>query len=364
MRVGFDEQVFLAQRRGGISRYVASLVEAFRDNPALGVEPILGWSRTTNQHAIDARLSRPPLHAAPRILDPATCYLLNSRARGEARRAEILHHTYYHPAFQARGFAGLRVTTIHDMTPELHPELFPRRNPHLAKAAYVAASDLIICDSEATRRDLVAVYGQPSATTAVVPLGVDARFRPGVHALPGMPERYVLYVGSRAAYKDFDVLIDAFGGISDSSQCLVVVGPPLSDEERREIDARRLADRVRVADVRDHELPAVYANAELLAFPSRHEGFGLPTLEAMASGISVVLADASSHREVGGSVARYFRAGDPASLREQLDEILGDSALRDDLGERGVERAGAFSWATCASRVADLYRKCSYSIRR
>ena len=355
MRVGFDEQVFLAQRRGGISRYVVSLVESFRADPALGIQPVLGWSRTVNEHAIDAHLSRRPPRAAPQVIDLAACYVANRSSRRRARRSEVLHHTYYHPAFRARGFAGLRVTTIHDMTPELHPELFPNRNPHLAKADYVAASDLIICDSEATRRDLVAVYGQPSARTEVIPLGVDSRFRPGVHALPGMPDRYVLYVGSRAAYKDFDVLLDAFAGIPDPGLHLLAVGPAFDDREHRQIDRRRLSGRVRAAEALDHELPAAYAHAELLAFPSRHEGFGLPTLEAMASGIPVVLADASSHPEVGGDAARYFPAGDANALMTAMIELLNDADERARLGKLGAARAAAFPWARTAAATAAAY---------
>ena len=189
----------------------------------------------------------------------------------------------------------------------------------------------------------------------MIPLGVDERFRPGLPPLPGTPERYVLYVGSRAAYKDFDVLLDAFAGLGDNGLSLLAVGEPFTADEDREIARRKLTGRVRASQALDHELPAAYANAELLAFPSRHEGFGLPTLEAMASGIPVVLADASSHPEVGGDVARYFVAGDADDLRQRICELVEDAAARAELGRLGRLRAQRFSWSATAHATATCY---------
>lgn len=117
-----------------------------------------------------------------------------------------------------------------------------------------------------------------------------------------------------------------------------------------------IADRVHRVDVRDDELCRLYAHSLAFVFPSRHEGFGLPTLEAMASGAAVVLADSSSHPEVGGDVARYFPIGDHAALASQLDLLIGDDGLRTELGKDGVARAATFTWRATAEATAAGYR--------
>ena len=117
-----------------------------------------------------------------------------------------------------------------------------------------------------------------------------------------------------------------------------------------------MGDRVRQLQVTDEALPGVYAQALAFVFPSRHEGFGLPTLEAMASGIPAVLADSSSHPEVGGEVARYFPPGDAAALATVLEELVGDEELRAELGKAGVVRAAGFTWEATARATAVAYR--------
>lgn len=356
MRVGFDDQIVLAQARGGISRYFVKLIQQFAADRTLGVDPVQGWARSVNQHAHEAGLSVGPRISGPKTIQVGACYMDNWRTRRTARSADVLHHTYYHPRFRARTVAGLRVTTVHDMTPELYPELFPAHNPHLAKRRYVDESDLVICVSESTRKDLIAVYAPDPAKLVVIPLGVDDLFRPGLDRLADLPRRYILYVGSRASYKDFDVLLDALADCEERSIDLVAAGgSSFSDDEWATIRRRSLGERVHLRYVSDTLLPSLYANAELVACPSRHEGFGLPTLEAMASGTPVVLADESSHPEVGGDAAAYFRAGDPASLTGVLDRLLGDRAERDRLSKRGLDRAQTFTWHATAVRTANAY---------
>jgi len=361
MKVGYDEQVFLAQTRGGISRYIVELVKAFEASPDLGVVPVTGWSRTPNAHADEAGLSR-RLAAVDRYvsspnLAQGAYFISNSRRRRAARRADVLHHTYTHPRFLSRSFKGLRVCTVYDMIPELYPDTFSGRNPHLAKKHYVAKSDIVICISESTRRDLVQVYGDPGVPMPITYLGVGEGFAPGLPALPGLPERFLLFVGRRDGYKDFAVLAEAFASLPDDGAVLVVVGGgAFTEDESRRLQTLDIADRVLRLDATDAQLPSIYASALAFVFPSRHEGFGLPTLEAMASGTAVVLARSSSHPEVGGDVARYFPPRDVEALGNVLAELLGDSGLRRDLGRRGVERATEFTWEATARATAAAYQ--------
>jgi glycosyltransferase involved in cell wall biosynthesis len=360
MRVGYDEQVFLAQRHGGISRYVVSLVEAMRDNPGLGIDAVAGWHWSDNQHSNAAGLSRmlpiPAFSERLALVGQGAYYLANTAARRTSRQASVLHHTYFHPKFWAPRFRGHHVCTVYDMIPELYPESFPTRDPHLAKRRYVERCDVIFCISESARRDLVEIYGDPGVPLPVTPLGVGAEFRPGLAPLPSLPARYLLFVGRRGGYKDFDVLLRAFSALEDrDTQLAVVGGGPFTDAEQDMVLALGIGHRVHRIDVADADLPRAYGNALAFVFPSRHEGFGLPTLEAMASGTAVVLADSSAHPEVGGTVARYFPPGDDAVLRENLEELSGDQDLRVRLGVAGVARAAQFTWQATARATAAGY---------
>ena len=186
MQVGYDEQVFLAQQRGGISRYVVNLVRALQADPSLDIEPIVGWRFSSNAHSNDAGLSRDlPLVnrlPGPDVVQQLGYLLANTPSRRRARRAEILHHTYFHPRFWAPSSKAAHVCTVYDMIPELLPESFPTRNPHLAKQSYVQRCEVVFCISESARNDLIRLYGDPGVPMPVTYLGVGPEFAPG---LPG-----------------------------------------------------------------------------------------------------------------------------------------------------------------------------------
>lgn len=356
MRVGFDDQIFLLQRRGGISRYVVELIRQF-DTGADGVEPVLPFSLVANDLAVrglshygleDVTGWRRTAHIARRRL------VLPRRPS-----VDLVHHTHtdarLRPQFRRDAPTAL---TVHDMIPELYPDAVPA-SAHLDKDRFLAEADLIIADSRSTAADLVRLRS-PRAPVVVVPLGVDARFRPGSATLADWPPRYVLTVGARAGYKDFPVLLEAFATLArrhpDLHLCSVGGGRWLPEEERA-IMRLGLAGRVRQATLTDAQLVAAYANAGVFALPSRYEGFGLPLLEAMACGSPAVAAASSSLPEVGGDAARYFPPGDAGRLAEALAELLDDPAARARAVERGLARAAGFTWRRTAELTAAAYRR-------
>lgn len=356
MSVTFDDQIFSAQRVGGISRYFVELMRAFRSDEHLGIEVLCPPIWTQNAHVLGAGMGRRlpgQLGKQWRIAGP-----INRRLR-HVPAADVVHHTYYDNRYlQESGQAGLRVVTIYDMIPELFPQLFPRGNPHRDKRAFVDSVDLILCISEATKRDLIDVYGLPAAPIVVTPLGVDPGFRPGAAKPHGLPARYVLYVGSRSAYKDFHVLARAFGiaGLPQDVILVVIGGGRFSAVERESLLRLGIGDRVRRLDLGDGELAGAYSGALCFVFPSRHEGFGLPTLEAMASGCPTILARSSAHPEVGGEAALYFSPGEHDELASVISRVVADPDLRDQHHRAGLERTSKFSWRSTAGLTRSAYR--------
>jgi len=249
---------------------------------------------------------------------------------------------------------------VYDMTPELYPDLFRLGNPHGAKREFVERADMILCISESTRRDLLRVFGSVAAPTVVTHLGVSPRFRVGAKPPSWCPDRYLLFVGNRDGYKDFRVALDAFAELAPRHAALALLavgGGAFTAEETARISRLGLAGRVIQHGVSDDDLPGVFSAATVFVFPSRHEGFGLPTLEALACGTPAVIADSSSHPEAGGDAALYFPPGDSSALAQQLERFLEDGAARRDASARALSHASKFTWRQTALATATAYHE-------
>jgi len=239
------------------------------------------------------------------------------------------------------------VVVIHDAAPLRHPEWysglyagFQRRIlPVIARRAR-----RVITVSEFSRRELAELLG---VEATVVYGGVDPRFRPRAKA----DTPYVLCVASHTARKNLRALVPAARALARDGVELRVAGghrPQFAAEQG--LDALTL-----LGHVPDHDLPALYAGAAAFVLPSVYEGFGLPVLEAMASGTPVVTTDVSALPETAGGAAR-LTAPDPEALRDALVSLLGDEQERARLRELGLARAREFTWERTAREVDAVVR--------
>jgi glycosyltransferase involved in cell wall biosynthesis len=232
------------------------------------------------------------------------------------------------------------VVTIHDLSFERDPGLMGRRDRFFFRTMVPRSArraDRVLAVSERTKRDLVELYGLDEAKVVVTPNGVDARFRPNGERNGSDP--YLLFVGALQPRKDPVAAIQALA-LVDPALRLVLVGP----DKGAEREAREAVARLGLNGRR---------NAEALVFPSRYEGFGLPVVEAMASGTPVVATSTGAVPEVAADAAILVEPGNAVALAGGIERALAD---RERLVRAGLERVKRYSWTETAQRTLEVYR--------
>lgn len=268
------------------------------------------------------------------------------------------------------------ILTVHDLSFMRVPECFvPGFRNYLEQAVSraVRRAKQILADSESTRRDLIELLGIAPERVAVLYPGIEDRFRPvreqevlnRVRSDYGLPEHFILGLGTLQPRKNFVGLIEAFALLPVHSQFnadhhhLVIAGGEgwLSEDVPAAIARLGLSGRVHlVGFVRDADLPALYSLASVFAFPTLYEGFGFPVLEAMACGTPVVAADNSSIPEAVGDAGILVPTNDPAALAEALSCLTSESAVRNRMIAAGLRQVCKFTWGKSAQQLLGIYQ--------
>ena len=263
------------------------------------------------------------------------------------------------------------VLTIYDVIALQHPEWCKRSNSihyRLALPSSARRAERIVVPSETTRRDLLKHVALDESRIRVIPLGISDVFlssrgserADGPHRLP---DRFILFVGQLEPKKNLHRLIDAFQMIKQNGRIphkLVIAGPAgwrCADLPRRIRAAGLEDDVVMTGYIPDRDLPGLFSRADLFAFPSLYEGFGLPPLEAMACGTPVVASNTGAIPEVLGEAAVLVDPHNSADIAAAMDLVLTNPALHANLTAAGAQRAARFTWRAHAEAVDALYRE-------
>ncbi|MDE6394406.1 MAG: glycosyltransferase family 4 protein [Duncaniella sp.] len=358
MKVLYDYQTFINQNFGGISRYFAELMTHLPQGYDYRIPVVL----SSNIYLKAVPGMETATMRVPRFLKKwKRMHKINkciSRQVQRHAKYDIFHPTYYDPYF-LDSVKSPYVITVHDMIHEKFPDVFPEQD-HTAemKRLTVMNASHVIAISQNTKRDLMELYGLPDDKIDVVyqGYGLDTS---RVECVPGLPERFILYVGGRFGYKNFTRLCEAFSIIRHSHPDieLVCTGTPFDPEEQAMLQRLGIAGCTRSIFVSEPQLTWLYRHALCFIYPSLYEGFGIPILEAFATGCPLVLSDASCFPEVAQDGGHYFDPYQPESIAAAIEDIISDQSLRDRLIARGSEIVKSFSWERVAAETAEVYTR-------
>ncbi len=365
MKVAFDSQIFTMQEYGGISRYICNL--AAQLSTIDGVE-----TKIFSPFYINFFLDKLPRKIVsgvriPRI--PGTGRTFHRSGLWLARHAiarfapQIVHETYY-AANPLASRSARTVVTVYDMIHERFPLMFSQRDrTSRLKRASVLRADHVICISENTRRDLLDLVPVSPDKVSVVHLGFNQLSDIRQKALPGSSHiegPFLLFVGERGHYKNFKGLLQAYASsnwLTNNFSIVCVGGGKLQGNELELMRELGISSwKVNQVNATDDMLAEYYKKAAAFIYPSRYEGFGLPSLEAMSSGCPVVCSNTGSMPEVVGNAGAYFDPESIDSIRETIEHVLESNEQRELLVQRGFNRSAEFSWERCATETLEIYR--------
>lgn len=352
----------------GIGRYVFHLIRALAE-----IAPQFEFRVLYNPNARNTRFDFAELAACNNIkLVPTEANAFSLAEQQLARHTALNGTSLYHAPYYALPYAVNKplVVTLEDVTPLVIPQEMPHAGKRmvyrLLNQLAASRAKRIITISNASKRDLVNTLHTATNKITVVPLATFENISPAsqeetqrVRAALNLPARYLLYLGINKPHKNLLRLVQAFAQIhSDTALVLAGHWDARFPETKNFVAQNQLETRVQFRhDVAESDLPGLLSGATAFVFPSLHEGFGLPPLEAMSCGTPVVCSNASALPEVVGQAALGFDPLDVQDIANALSKISEDAQLRDRLRQAGLEQAKQFSWNRTAGETLKVYQE-------
>jgi glycosyltransferase involved in cell wall biosynthesis len=357
-------------RSAGISRYIFHLLRALPE-----AAPDLELHAYTHESQGQAALAGFHTHWARMQTQKPTIRILWEQLAFPVllalTRFDLCHSMAYVAPLLSRTPS---IITIYDLSFVLFPNYFPRLNRaylSLGTRLSIRRARRVIAISHSTKRDLVRIFHLPPENIDVVPPGVESVFFPNgdgnavelFRRAKNLPEHFVLFVGTLEPRKNIPRLIRAFASakmhLALPHQLVIVGGEGWKDEEidHAVMECHLPHDVILTGFVPAEELPYWYRAADAFIYPSQYEGYGMPLLEAMASGTPVVTGNLSSLPEAVGGAALLVDPHDEAAMEEAIGRVIKDQPLREELIIKGSDRAREFTWQRAARSTADVYRR-------
>jgi len=351
----------------GIGRYVGELALALaettretRDKLTVVIPPDCTFELETNEQVRTVVTNRT-------VFDPRQQAALSDIAN------QLQPDIYHSPYYLMPTLNGIpTVLTMHDCIPLMQPgesSLQARTLFRTCAARALKASTTVIAVSETTRQDSLRFFPEAKGKFTTIPHGVHARFTPQSEAAIsavtikyGLTRPYLIYFGSNRPHKNIATLLVGYSRarplLKGHGLVIAGYGSEATRLERSILRREHLAANVSwIGSVIEDDLPALLSSASMLVFPSLYEGFGLPVLEAMATGTPVVCSNTPSLRELGADAVTYFDPKDPKTITQALvNTVTANSGSRETAIQAGLERAAHYRWDKVAAATLEVYR--------
>lgn len=365
MKILYDHQCFTQQQYGGVSRYHYQLIKEL--SQLQNVEVNLSLKYSNNDYIIEDEnfgvkkfFPNKKFYFKRTILDYINRISTNSTLKKSD--FDIFHPTYYNPYFLKHINNKPFIITAHDTIQETFPtigNLIDKTLKH--KKITLAKAHLIIANSHNTKNDLIKIHNIPAEKIEVVYLASSLS---KLNSLPkaklSLPEKYILFVGNRDFYKNFNNFILAVESLLKEHNDLFLIaagGGGFTKQEYKYFKSKRLEHKILFRGAEDASLATLYSNALAFIFPTLYEGFGIPALEAMNCDCPVIMSNTSSLPEVGGDAAIYFDPTNIEDIRNKITSVIFDKELKKELIAKGVIQRNNFSFTITAKKTLEVYKR-------
>lgn len=362
LHVRFDSQIFSMQVFGGVSRYYYELIRHLSKLEDLRIDINIRYSN--NSYIQENGLFR-HRNFFPNRRFPGKHILmehLNIWSEIPVIRKQnfsVFHPTYYNPYFLDHIGKKPFVLTVYDMIHERFEEVRKAdRKTSERKRLLVGRASRIIAISGNTRDDLVKYFRIDPVKIDVIHIGTSALPDTTERSNTLLPPEYILFVGARTNYKNFQRFLRAVAPILHEDEHLKIIcagGGKFTVDENRLFEQLCLAGRILQYSAPDPILWSLYKSARVFVFPSLYEGFGIPVIEAFACGCPIAVSNTSSLPEIARDAACYFDPLDESSIRSAVVQVIRDEGLRARLIQKGLERVQDFSWNLIAQETKKTY---------
>ena len=376
MNVIYDYQTFNNMSYGGVPRYFCELIHQYNtQNSNVQITLPRFWTLNPDYREITSdvttawKIKDQLAHFSMKILHKNLSSILMTGGKKETERLlqkqsfDLLHPTGFDSYFLKHIGKKPYILTIHDLTYERYPEYFPL-NTDVRKNTdtLLQNASRVIAISEATKRDLIQYYECDSSKIDVIYHGSLFEKYNLYKPIPedsGHHKPYLLYVGRRAAYKNFYHFVLSIAPYLRSGyfELICAGGGSFSEKEKYYLETLGVKKYVIQNTVNDTTLISLYQHAIAFVFPSIAEGFGLPMLEAFSCGCPIICSNTTSLPEIGGDAVHYFDPKDITSIQNAVLDVFQNENKRIAMIQRGYDRLSDFSWEKCAKKTEISYEK-------
>jgi len=367
VKIIYDYQIFSRSKYGGVSRYLCEIATRMARTENFDVKVLAcAYISEYLRHYASEIVVGCPVPALPKTSKIISNFNFKfSREWLKINPPDIVHETYY----SQKTITPTRtktVITVYDMLHEKLTNLFPEGKNHpliKAKKMAIKRADHIICISEHTKKDLLKILNIDPQKISVIYLGYSLRYNQNKIEHPYFNFPFILYVGHRGKYKNFERLLQAYSRSKKIKKEINLVcfgGNSFSKDEKKIIDELEISkDKVIQVSGNDDLLANLYNYASAFVYPSLYEGFGLPLLEAMSFRCPVVCSSISSIPEIAGDAAEFFNPYHIHSMSNALEKVVYSQDRTETLINLGLERIQKFSWEKCVQKTCLVYSSLS-----